>query len=181
MKFFPTSLSGACIIEPQPFSDERGWFARTYCKQEFAQIGHEKEWVQLNHSYTSKKGTIRGMHFQLPPYQEIKMVRCIAGAVYDVIIDVRKNSPTFLQWLGIELTASNKKMLYIPAGFAHGFQCLTNDCELIYHHTEFYTPNSEGGIRYDDPKVNIQWLLPVRIISTRDAGHPYLSENFKGI
>lgn len=181
MKFFPTSLSGACIIEPQPFSDERGWFARTYCKQEFAQIGHEGEWVQLNHSYTSKKGTIRGMHFQAPPYQEIKMVRCIAGAVYDVIIDVRKNSPTFLQWLGIELTASNKKMLYIPAGFAHGFQCLTNDCELLYHHTEFYTPNSEGGIRFDDPKVNIQWLLPVSIISTRDAGHPYLSENFKGI
>jgi dTDP-4-dehydrorhamnose 3,5-epimerase len=181
MKFIPTPLNSAYIIEPEPFNDERGWFARTYCKNEFAQIGHDKEWVQLNHSYTSKKGTIRGMHYQVPPYREIKMVRCIAGAVYDVIIDIRKESPSFGQWFGIELSALNRRMLYIPEGFAHGFQCLTDDCELIYHHTAFYTPNSEGGIRYDDPMIDIKWLLPVSVISAKDEGLPYLTENFKGI
>jgi dTDP-4-dehydrorhamnose 3,5-epimerase len=174
-------LQGSYIIELQPFSDERGWFARFYCKNEFKQIGHEKEWVQLNHSATYKKGAIRGMHFQKPPHSEIKMVRCIAGAVFDVIVDLRKNSATFLKWFGAELSAENKKMIYIPEGFAHGFQCLTDNCELIYHHTEFYAPAAEAGIKYDDPKIDIEWGLPVTTISQRDAAHPYLDENFKGI
>lgn len=181
MIFSETPLQGSYMIELQPFTDERGWFARFYCKDEFKQIGHEKEWVQLNHSTTYKEGSIRGMHFQKPPHSEIKMVRCIAGAVFDVIVDLRENSATFLKWFGAELSAKNKKMLYIPEGFAHGFQCLTGNCELIYHHTESYVPAAEAGIKYDDPKINIEWPLPVTTISQRDAAHTYLDENFKGI
>jgi dTDP-4-dehydrorhamnose 3,5-epimerase len=181
MIFNPIFLSGSFIIEPKVLEDDRGWFARFYCKNEFKGIGHEKEWVQLNHSVTNKKGAIRGMHYQVQPFREIKMVKCIAGAVYDVIIDLRKDSSTFLKWFGTELSAKNRKMLYIPEGFAHGFQCLEDDCELIYHHSEFYTPNSEGGIKYDDPVINIEWPLAVTVISQRDQSHPLLDENFKGI
>jgi dTDP-4-dehydrorhamnose 3,5-epimerase len=181
MIFNPTSLAGSYIIDLEPRSDERGWFTRYYCKEEFHTIGHTKEWVQMNHSATGKKGSIRGMHFQLYPYKEIKMLRCIAGSVYDVIIDLRKDSATFLQWIGVELSAANKKMLYIPEGFAHGFQCLEDNCELLYHHSEFYQPGAEAGIRYDDPLVNIQWPLPLTVISSRDEQHLYLDENFKGI
>lgn len=181
MKFIPTILTGAYIIEPTPFIDERGFFARTYCKKEFEQIGFKGEWVQLNHSITNSKGTIRGMHFQNPPFSEVKMVKCIAGAVFDVIIDLRKNSPTFLKWFGAELSAGNKKMMFIPEGFAHGFQALTDDCGLIYHHSNFYTPGAEGGIKYDEPLVNIEWPLSISSISDRDKNHPYLTKDFKGI
>ena len=121
------------------------------------------------------------MHYQVAPYTEIKMVRCIAGSIYDVIIDLRKDSSSFLQWTGVELSAQNKKMLYIPEGFAHGFQTLSNDCELIYHHTAFYTPGAEGGIRYDDPAIGIEWPLVVADISDRDKNHPLLDKNFKGV
>ena len=181
MIFSPTFLAGSFVVEPKVLADDRGWFARFYCKNEFKEIGHEKEWVQLNHSVTSKTGSIRGMHYQVQPFREIKMVKCIAGAVYDVIIDLRKDSPTFLKWLGTELSAKNRKMLYIPEGFAHGFQCLEDNCELIYHHSEFYKPNSEGGIRHDDPMININWPLPVTVVSQRDQSHPRLDGNFKGI
>ena len=181
MIFLPTTLEGSYLINPEPYQDSRGWFARFYCKKDFQQIGHEKEWVQLNHSATTKAGSLRGMHFQKAPHREIKMVKCIAGAVFDVIIDLRKNSNTFLQWFGTELSALNKTMFYIPEGFAHGFQCLTNNCELIYHHTEFYNPDAEGGIRYNEPLINIEWPLPISEISPRDESHPYLDENFKGI
>ena len=181
MIFNPTPFAGSYIIDLEPKADERGWFARYYCKDEFQKIGHTKEWVQMNHSVTNKKGSIRGMHFQVHPFREIKMLRCIAGSVYDVIIDLRKNSNTFLKWIGVELSSENKKMLYIPEGFAHGFQCLEDNCELIYHHSEFYKPGAEAGIRYNDPLVNIEWPLPAIIISSRDEQHPYLSENFKGI
>lgn len=181
MIFSPTSLQGSYLIDLEPYQDDRGWFARFYCKNEFKKIGHEKEWVQLNHSVTHKRGSLRGMHFQKAPYSEIKMVKCIAGAVFDVIIDLRKSSKTFLHWFGAELSAANKRMLYIPEGFAHGFQCLTDNCELIYHHTEFYTPGAEGGIPYDEPFINIKWPLTISEISPRDESHPYLDENFKGI
>lgn len=181
MIFTPIPLAGSYLIDLQPFSDERGWFARFYCKEEFEKIGHRKEWVQLNHSVTYEAGTLRGMHFQLPPYREIKMVRCIAGMVYDVIVDLRKGSSSFLQWWGTELSAENRKMLYIPEGFAHGFQVLSANSELIYHHSEFYTPGAEGGIRYNDPMINIGWPLAVTGLSERDAKHPFLNENFKGI
>jgi dTDP-4-dehydrorhamnose 3,5-epimerase len=181
MIFSPTSLAGSYIIELEPFTDERGWFARYFCKDEFKKIGHIKEWVQMNHSFTKHKGTIRGMHYQVTPYKEIKMLRCIAGSVYDVIIDLRQDSATFLQWFGTELSASNKRMLYIPEGFAHGFQSLTDDCELLYHHSAFYTPQAEAGIRYNDEWINIQWPLPVTAVSARDANHILLNQNFKGI
>ncbi len=181
MIFSETPLKGSFLISLIPFSDDRGWFARTYCKEEFEKIGYQKEWVQLNHSFTARKGSIRGMHFQLPPFQEIKLVRCIAGAVNDVIIDIRKNSPTFLKWFGAELSAANKQMIYIPEGFAHGFQALTDNCELIYHHSSFYTQGAESGIRYDDELVNINWRLPVTDISQKDMSHPYLDKDFTGI
>ena len=181
MIFTETRLKGSFVIDLKPFSDERGWFARTFCKKEFEQIGHSAEWVQLNHSVTNTKGVIRGIHFQYPPHSEIKMVKCIAGTIYDVIIDLRNDSPTFLQWVGEELSAANKKMLYIPAGFAHGFQTLSDNCELIYHHTSYYTPGAEGGIRYDDKKININWKLAVSGISDRDKNHPLINESFTGI
>jgi dTDP-4-dehydrorhamnose 3,5-epimerase len=181
MIFTPAPLKGSYIIDITPFSDSRGWFARTYCKKEFEEIGHTKEWVQLNHSFTKKKGAIRGMHYQIPPYSEIKMVRCIAGRVYDVIVDIRKDSPTFLQWFGTELSATNKKMLYIPEGFAHGFQTMTDDCELIYHHSAFFTSGAEGGISYNDAAVHIKWPLAITDLSERDSNHPLLDATFKGI
>ena len=181
MTFSPTPLKGSYIINLTPFSDERGWFARTYCENEFREIGHAEKWVQMNHSCTTKKGTVRGMHYQLPPFREIKMVRCIRGKVFDVIIDIRKDSATFLQWFGVELSPEAMNMLYIPVGFAHGFQTLSDNSEMIYHHSEFYTPGAEGGIKYNDPAINIKWPLEVTSISERDLNHPGLTEKFKGI
>lgn len=181
MIFSETTLKGSYIIELELFRDERGWFARTFCENEFNIISHTSNWVQLNHSFTKNKGTIRGMHFQSPPYGEIKLVRCISGAIYDVIIDLRKGSPTYLNYFGVELSAENKKMIYIPTGFAHGFQTLTDDCELIYHHSAFYKPNSETGIKYNDPKLNIEWPIPVTSVSERDDSHLLINKNFKGL
>ena len=181
MIFNETSLKGSYVIDLEPFNDERGWFARTFCKDEFKKIGHEKEWLQLNHSYTKNQGLLRGMHYQLPPFSEVKLVRCIAGKVYDVIVDIRNNSSTFLKWIGVELSAENKKMIYIPEGFAHGFQTLTNDCELIYHHTAIYSPGSEAGLKYNDEILGIQWPIPVKGMSERDREHSYLGKDFKGI
>ena len=181
MKFLSTPLQGSYIIDLEPFSDDRGWFSRFFCKKEFDQIGHYKEWVQLNHSVTYHKGNIRGMHFQNAPYREIKLVRCIQGSIFDVIIDLRKDSGSFLQYLGVELSAENRRMLYIPEGFAHGFQCLTDNCHLIYHHTEYYTKEAEGGIHYNDPSIGIQWPLEVSGHSDRDGNHPFIEKNFKGI
>ena len=181
MQFDQTFLSGLYIINLDLFTDERGWFARTYCKREFEHIGHHKEWVQMNHSFTKEKGALRGLHYQYPPFNEAKLIRCISGSIYDVAVDIRKDSPTFLKWYGTELSVENKKMIYIPEGFAHGFQALTNDCEIMYHHTDFYTQDAEGGIKYDDPFVKINWPLAINGVSERDQKHPYLSENFKGI
>jgi dTDP-4-dehydrorhamnose 3,5-epimerase len=181
MIFTPTALAGGYEISLTPFSDSRGWFSRFFCKEEFGQIGHTKEWVQMNHSCTRARGALRGMHFQFPPFGEIKMVRCIAGSVYDVMVDLRRDSPTFLQWYGTELSAEKRNMLYIPEGFAHGFQTLTENCELIYLHTELYHPGSEGGIRYDDPALNIQWPLPVWELSERDQKHSFIDKKFRGI
>jgi dTDP-4-dehydrorhamnose 3,5-epimerase len=181
MIFTETKLKGSYVIDLDLFEDERGWFARTFCKDEFKKMGHDGEWVQLNHSFTKQKGTIRGMHYQMPPFGEIKLIRCIAGAVFDVIVDIRKDSPTFLQWVGMEFSAKNKKMIYIPQGFAHGFQALTNDCELIYHHSAFYKPNVEGGLKYNDPNLNIEWPLEGVNISSRDLSHNLLTNNFIGI
>ncbi len=181
MIFTQTSLKGSYVIDPTVSTDDRGWFGRFYCRKDFGEIGHDKEWVQMNHSSTIKKGTIRGMHFQVHPFREIKMVKCVAGKIFDVIIDLRKGSPTFLKWFAQELSTENRKMLYIPEGFAHGFQTLTDNCDLIYLHSEYYVPNSEAGIRHDDSTIGIQWPLSVSSLSERDQSHPYLDENFKGI
>ena len=181
MIFKETSLKGSYVLTLEPIEDERGWFARTYCKNEFLSIGHNKEWVQMNHSFTKQKATVRGMHYQRPPYGEIKLVRCIAGSVYDVIIDLRADSASYLQYFGIELSAVNKKMIYIPEGFAHGFQALSNDAELLYNHSQFYLPGVEAGVRYNDLAINIKWPLELTNISERDNSHPFIDANFKGL
>ena len=180
MKFIPTILNGSFTIQLDPINDERGWFARYFCKKEFSTIGHNKEWVQMNHSFSLKKGTLRGMHFQKPPYSEIKLVRCIQGSVFDVIIDLRKDSPTFLKWFGTELSAENKLMMYIPEGFAHGFQTLEDNSGLLYMHTAYYSPEAEDGLRYNDPQVNISWPIEISEISMRDTNHDLL-EKFNGL
>jgi len=181
MIFAETPLAGCYVIDLEPFQDERGWFARTYCKEEFRAISPAIEWVQSNHSYTLWRGTIRGMHYQAPPHAESKLVRCIAGTVWDVIVDLRRESPTFLRWFSVELSAANRRMLFVPERFAHGFQTQTDHCEMLYNHTQVYTPGAEGGFRPDDPRLDIRWPLPPTHLSERDSGHPLLSEDFKGI
>jgi dTDP-4-dehydrorhamnose 3,5-epimerase len=182
MKFHATQLKGSYLIDLEPVRDSRGWFARTFSKNEFEkEIDHTKEWVQINHSFTTMQGTIRGMHYQLSPFKEIKLVRCIAGEVFDVIVDLRKASETYLQWFGTILSEDNKKMIYIPEGFAHGFQTVSKNAELIYHHSEFYNPDAESGIRYDDPAINIQWPLNETGISDRDKNHQLIDSTFKAL
>ena len=178
MKIKPTPLQDAFIIELEPVTDDRGLFTRVFCQQELRNILHDKNIVQINHSLTRQKGALRGMHFQYSPKSEIKMVKCLRGSVFDVIIDLRKGSPTFLKWHGEVLSAKNMKMMYIPEGFAHGFQTMEGNCELLYLHTEFYSPEHEGGVRYNDPKIGIKWPLGVTDISERDKNHPLLGEDF---
>ncbi len=181
MRFTPALLKGCFAIELEMITDTRGWFARYYSKNEFGEIGFNKDWVQMNHSFNKVRGTLRGLHYQQKPFVENKLVRCIAGAIYDVIVDLRLKSPTFLQWYSIELSASNKKMLFIPEGFAHGFQCLTDNCEILYHHSEVYSPSSENGLRYNDPRLDIQWPMPVSVISAKDVSYALLDRNFIGV
>jgi len=181
MKFVETPLAGAYTVELEPFLDERGLFARTFCQKEFARIGFDKQIVQINQSITTQKGTIRGMHYQHPPVCEIKIVRCIRGAVFDVMVDLRAGSSTFLQWYGMELSKDNMRLLYIPEGFGHGFQALTDNAELIYFVSTFYSPVHERGLKYDDPALSIDWPLPTSIISAKDKSYPLIDNNFKGI
>jgi dTDP-4-dehydrorhamnose 3,5-epimerase len=181
MKFIETSLAGVYVIELEPFRDDRGLFARTFCQKEFAKIGFDKQIVQMNHSVTRQRGTIRGMHYQRPPACEIKIIRCVQGAVFDIIVDLRVGSLTFLQWHGVELSDENMRMAYIPEGFAHGFQTLTDNAELIYHHSAFYMPEYEHGVRYNDPVLSIIWPLQAGVISTKDQCYPLIASNFKGI
>lgn len=181
MEFIPSYFDGLYTLQLKKLEDERGFFARTFCKDEFQQFGFNKEFVQFNHSMSMHKGTIRGMHFQNPPFCEAKLIRCVQGCVYDVAIDLRKNSTTFLQFFGIELSAENMFSVLIPPGFAHGFQTLEDNTALIYHHTEYYKPGAEAGLRFDDPALNINWKLPVSRISDKDKSYKLISENFKGI
>jgi dTDP-4-dehydrorhamnose 3,5-epimerase len=181
MKFRETTLNGVFVIEPQPFEDERGFFARVFCKNEFNKFGLEADFVQINHSHNIHKGTLRGIHYQMSPFVETKLVRCIRGKVFDVIVDIRKDSSTFLQYFSIELSSENMEMLYIPAGFAHGFQTLEPNSELLYHHTAFYAPGHEAAINYLDPALNIQWPLAVASISEKDKNHPFITNQFNGL
>ncbi|BAQ63637.1 dTDP-4-dehydrorhamnose 3,5-epimerase [Geminocystis sp. NIES-3709] len=171
MIFFETKLKGAYIIKPEKITDERGFFARSFCQKEFNKYSLNSNFVQCNISYNKIKGTLRGMHYQNLPYPEAKLVRCTQGAIYDVIIDLRKNSPTFKHWIGEKLTAKNHKMIYIPEGFAHGFQTLEDDSEVFYQMSEFYYPECAKGIKFDDPNFKIEWPIINKIISERDISY----------
>ncbi len=175
MIFRTTGLKDAFIIEIQKFEDSRGFFGRTFCQKEFEKSGIAMNVAQANVSYNKTKGTLRGMHYQAAPFGEAKLVRCTRGSIYDVIIDVRPDSPTYKQWTGVELSADCYSMLYVPENFAHGFLTLEDDTEVIYQVSQFYTPASERGIRYDDPAFRINWPLEVRVISDKDANWPAYS------
>lgn len=172
MIFTETKLPGAYLLALEKREDERGFFARTWCQQEFADHGLVTCMVQGNVSYNRQAGTLRGMHYQMAPYGEVKVVRCTRGALYDVIVDLRVASPTYKEWLGVELTADNYQMLYVPAGCAHGFITLAPDTEATYQVSQFYTPGAEGGLRYDDPAFAIEWPTPVQVISAKDKSWP---------
>ena len=173
MLFEETSLPGAFVIELERREDERGFFARSWCAREYAEQGLDTRLVQANLSWNPRQGTLRGMHFQRAPLAEVKVVRATRGAIYDVIIDLRPDSSTFKKWIGVELTAENRRALYVPEGFAHGFQTLVPDCEVHYLVTEFYTPSAEGGVRWNDPAFGIEWPDPMHaFLSEKDAGWP---------
>jgi len=175
MKFNPSSLSGVWLVELELRQDERGFLARTYCEQEFGAQGLNTRWPQCNLTLTKKRGTIRGMHYQAEPKPEIKLIRCSAGAVYDVVVDVRSGSRTFGRWESFELTAENRRMLYVPGGFAHGFQCLSDNCELFYQMSESYFPELARGLRWNDPQAAIAWPISNPVVSERDRNLPLLS------
>jgi len=176
-----TPLADLSILQRQPIGDDRGYLERLFCQDELQALLQGRSIVQINHTLTTRVGTVRGMHFQYPPQAEMKLISCLCGEVFDVAVDLRQNSPTFLHWHGEILSANNHSSFVIPEGFAHGFQTLTDRCELIYFHTAPYTPELEGGVRYDDSRLKIQWPLPVSDLSQRDLSHPLLSEDFIGI
>jgi dTDP-4-dehydrorhamnose 3,5-epimerase len=171
MIFNPTLLQGAYVIELEKKGDDRGFFARAFCEQEFRQHDLACHFCQVNNSLSATKGTLRGMHYQLAPKAETKLVRCIRGALYDVILDLRQNSPTLGQSFGIELTADNRRMMYVPKGFAHGFITLADDTEAFYFVDEFYSPEHERGVRYNDPKFALHWPMAPAVISEKDMSH----------
>jgi len=175
MKFAPTSLTGVWLIEAELREDERGFLARTYCEKEFAGHGLNTRWPQCNLTLTKRRGMIRGMHFQAEPKPELKLIRCAAGAIFDVLVDARRDSPAFGKWEGFELTGENRRSLYVPGGFTHGFQCLTDNCEVFYQMSEFYFPELARGIRWNDPGVGIRWPISNPILSDRDRNLPLLS------
>ena len=176
MQFKETKLSGAYIIDLDTLEDERGFFARAFCQKEFEENGLKSNIAQCNLSFNHKKGTLRGMHYQVKPYEEVKMVRCTQGKILDVIIDLRKDSATYKKWVGVELSAENNSMLYVPEGFAHGYQTLEDNSVVYYQVTEFYQPGSERGIRWNDPAFNIDWPLEISVISDKDNSHPDYTE-----
>lgn len=181
MNIEPTAIPGVLVLTSKVFEDHRGAFQRLFCDRELASVLDGRKIVQINHSRSNQVGAVRGMHYQMPPYAEMKLVRCLQGRIIDVVVDLRADSPTFLSWHAQELSGKNRETLVIPEGCAHGFQVLEPESELLYLHTAHYTPGSEGGVRYDDPRINIQWPLPVTDLSQRDREHPLLSSHFSGI
>ncbi|MGQ8338392.1 dTDP-4-dehydrorhamnose 3,5-epimerase [Sunxiuqinia sp. A32] len=177
MIFNKTEIEGVYVIDINKIADERGFFGRSWCQKEMEEQGLNGNVVQSNTSFNKFKGTLRGMHYQVNPYEETKLVRCIRGAIFDVIIDLRQDSPTFKRWFGIELTEDNHRMLYVPEKFAHGFITLKDNSEVTYLVTQFYKPSAEGGIRWDDPEIGIDWPIEAEVVSDRDTMHP----NFKNI
>lgn len=177
----PTRIPGLVVVETTPHIDNRGAFTRLYCERELASIIGPRRIVQINHSRTATIGTVRGLHYQRSPHAEMKLVRCLKGRVWDVAVDLRHGSPTFLHWHAEELTPAKSRMMVIPEGFAHGFQVLEPESELLYLHTAFYTPEAEGSLRCDDPSLAINWPLAVTGLSARDGSHPIIDFNFSGI
>lgn len=175
MKFVATPLAGAFVVELEPIEDERGFFARSFCQQEFRAHGLDPVVAQCNVSLNRRRGTLRGMHYQTVPHEEAKLVRCTRGAIWDVIVDLRPDSRTRAQWFGTELTAENRRALYVPKGFAHGFQTLADDSEVLYQMSEFFHPESARGLRWDDPSIGIRWPLPDPVVSARDRAFPVLA------
>ena len=172
MRFTETELKGAFVVDLEPMIDERGFFARTYCVREFETVGLSAHWAQSSTSFNQKKGTLRGIHYQCAPHEEIKLVRCTAGSLYDVIVDLRPDSTTYCQWVSMELSAKNRKAFYIPKGFGHAFQTLEEDTEILYHMSEFYHPECYKGARWNDPVFSIEWPLEKCILSDRDQMFP---------
>ena len=174
MKFTPAGLAGAYVIDLDRLEDERGYFARTFCRDEFAAHGLHSVFPQCNTSFNARKGTLRGMHYQEKPHEEAKIIRCTRGAIHDVIVDIRRDSRTYRKWIAVELTADNARMLYIPEGFAHGFQTLADGSEVFYQMSEMFHPESARGLRWNDPALAIRWPLASPIVSERDAAYPDL-------
>lgn len=181
MHITETHIAKLVIAETTPYRDNRGAFIRLFCEHELAELLGERRIVQINHSRTFRAGAIRGMHFQYAPHAEMKMVRCLKGSVWDVAVDLRRDSPTFLRWHSEVLTPENSRLMVIPEGCAHGFQVLDEDSELLYLHTAAYAPQAEGALRYDDPSIAINWPLPVSDVSDRDVRHPLITNEFQGL
>jgi len=179
--FILTPLPGLLIVQRKAIEDHRGFLSRFYCADEFRAAGLTKPIAQINHTLTRKKGAVRGLHFQHPPHVETKLVSCLKGKIWDVAVDLRCDSPTFLHWHGEILSAANRKSLLIPEGYAHGFQALAEDCELIYLHTATYHPEAEGALNAADSRLNLSWPLPIDDLSERDRNHPYIKSDFQGI
>ncbi len=180
MKFHPTSLPGAFVIEQTPFTDERGWFARAFCEKELASAGISERFVQMNMSGNVSKGTIRGLHFQSAAAPEAKLLRCVRGAVYDVIVDMRPDAATFGNWFGIELTMENRLAIYAPPLFAHGYVSLVDDTEVLYQTSAFYTPGVERGVRFDDPGIGITWPCEILEVTQKDRSWPDVNMKERG-
>lgn len=176
-----TYIEGLKILIRKPIIDVRGYLERMFCEEDLSFILVARHIVQINHTYSAIKGSIRGLHFQYPPYAEMKFVTCIKGEVFDVAVDIRKGSPTFLKWHAEILSQDNFKTFVIPEGFAHGFQTLTDNCEMLYFHTCFYNPQAESGLNYSDPLINIKWPITITDISNKDANYSFISPNFEGI
>ncbi|HYA34877.1 MAG TPA: dTDP-4-dehydrorhamnose 3,5-epimerase [Candidatus Binataceae bacterium] len=172
MRFIETPLKGAFVVELEPRSDERGFFARAFCREEFLAHGLNPAVMQCNVSFNPVRGTLRGMHYQIAPAQESKLVRCTRGAIFDAMVDLRPESPTYLRWFGIELTAVGHTMIYVPEGFAHGYLSLVDDTEVFYQVSEFYRPDHERGARWNDPSFGIKWPFEPIVISNKDRSHP---------
>ncbi len=172
MIFQETTLQGAYVIEPKKINDHRGFFARIWCKEELQQRGLKSELVQSNVGFSYRKGTLRGLHFQKSPYAEVKIVRCTRGAIFDVIVDLRPESPSYKRWFGVELSGDNCKMIYVPEGFAQGYITLADNTEMYYHTSEFYNPDAAFGVRFDDPAFGIKWPLAAAVISEQDRNWP---------
>ncbi|PKK89721.1 MAG: hypothetical protein CVV64_13020 [Candidatus Wallbacteria bacterium HGW-Wallbacteria-1] len=181
MEIKPLNLSGAALIKSSIKGNSCGQLSRLFCERELAELLGSRHIVQINFSLTPAAHTVRGLHYQYPPHAEIKMIRCLKGGIYDVLVDIRANSPTFLQWIGVELQAGDMQMIFVPEGFAHGFQTLADDVELIYFHTSAYAPEHEGGFNPQDPGLSIAWPHPIFAMSERDGNQPFIQSDFRGV